>query len=148
MQLINSPVTHFNLDQRTIYVKRDELLSSDFSGNKARKLAYFLANPPPNIETLISYGGTQSNLMFSLSCLAKLNNWQFIYYVRTLSEQARAANNGNLMASLANGMSIIELKEEFYSTTRSLIAEPEQLIITQGGAQAEAEFGISQLAHE
>ena len=148
MQLINSPVTHFNLNQRMIYVKRDELLSSDFSGNKARKLAYFLTNPPSNIETLISYGGTQSNLMYSLSYLAKLNNWQFIYYVRTLSEQARATSNGNLAASLANGMNLIELKEEFYSTTTSLVADPEQLIITQGGAQAEAEFGLSQLAHE
>ena len=80
MLINNSPVSQFQFNQRTIYVKRDDLLDPNFSGNKARKLAYFLTHPSADIDTLISYGGNQSNLMYSLSCLAKLKNWQFIYY--------------------------------------------------------------------
>ena len=75
MKLINSPVTSFQYQDRTIYIKHDELLHPDLSGNKARKLAYFMEHDFPHIDTLISYGGTQSNLMFSLSALAKLKGW-------------------------------------------------------------------------
>lgn len=150
MLLINSPTSHFQLNQRTIYVKRDDLLDPSFSGNKARKLAYFLANPNPKINTLISYGGNQSNLMYSLSCLAKLNNWQFIYYTRQISDQAKFNSNGNLAASLANGMQIISVNRSLDQLSMQLTANlsENQLLIHQGGAQSEAEFGIKQLAYE
>lgn len=148
MQLINSPVSSFDYNGSTFYVKRDELLHPEFSGNKARKLAYFLANPPAEITTLISYGGTQSNLMYSLSALAKLNNWEFRYYTKTLSQQAASKTEGNLIASLNNGMKLIELRDDYNPIVTKLRATNTQLVIHQGGAQIEAEFGIKQLAQE
>lgn len=148
MRLIDSPITEFVLKQRTIYVKRDELLSPEFSGNKARKLAYYLENPPPDIDTIISYGGAQSNLMYSLSCLAKLNGWHFTYYSRPVSEQAMQSKEGNLAESLANGMELITVADNFQDYIQQLNLQPQQTLIRQGGAQAEAEYGIAQLASE
>ena len=148
MQLLNSPVNSFEYAGTTIYVKRDDLLHPEFSGNKARKLAYFLEKPPTGIATLISYGGTQSNLMYSLSALAKLNHWQFRYYTKTLSRQAAKSRNGNLAASLNNGMELIELNSDYDRVTSALISTPHQLVIHQGGAQIEAEYGLQQLAQE
>lgn len=150
MLIKNSPTSQFEFKQRTIYVKRDDLLDSNFSGNKARKLAYFLAHPNSKINTLISYGGNQSNLMYSLSCLAKLNNWQFIYYTRQISEQAKLNSSGNLAASLTNGMQIIPSSLAINQMAQQLEnnLSDNQLLIHQGGAQSEAEFGIKQLADE
>lgn len=148
MQLINSPVSSFEYAGTTFYVKRDDLLHPEFSGNKARKLAYFLENPPAEITSLISYGGTQSNLMYSLSALAKLNHWQFRYYTKTLSQQAAASSNGNLDASLKNGMELIQLHDDYERITSALTSTPKQLVIRQGGAQSEAESGLHQLAQE
>lgn len=150
MLLNNSPISEFEFKQRTIYVKRDDLLDSSFSGNKARKLAYFLTHPNPKIDTLISYGGNQSNLMYSLSCLAQLNNWRFIYYTRQISYQAKLNLDGNLAASLANGMQIIPSSLNINQLAQQLEnnLSDNQLLIHQGGAQSEAEFGIKQLADE
>lgn len=150
MLINNSPVSQFQFNQRTIYVKRDDLLDPNFSGNKARKLAYFLTQPSADIDTLISYGGNQSNLMYSLSCLAKLKNWQFIYYTNQISSQAQLNVAGNLSASLANGMQIIATKTKLNLLAQDLATNlaSNQLLIQQGGAQSEAEFGIQQLAAE
>ena len=150
MLINNSPVSQFQFNQRTIYVKRDDLLDPNFSGNKARKLAYFLTQPSADIDTLISYGGNQSNLMYSLSCLAKLKNWQFIYYTNQISSQAQLNAAGNLAASLANGMQIIPTKTKLNLLAQDLATNlaSNQLLIQQGGAQSEAEFGIQQLAAE
>ena len=150
MLINNSPVSQFQFNQRTIYVKRDDLLDPNFSGNKARKLAYFLTQPNADIDTLISYGGNQSNLMYSLSCLAKLKNWQFIYYTNQISSQAQLTTTGNLAASLANGMQIIPTKTKLNLLSQDLATNlsRNQLLIQQGGAQSEAEFGIQQLATE
>lgn len=150
MLINNSPVSQFQFNQRTIYVKRDDLLDPNFSGNKARKLAYFLTQPSSDIDTLISYGGNQSNLMYSLSCLAKLKNWQFIYYTNQISSQAQLNAAGNLAASLANGMQITPTKTKLNLLAQDLATNlaSNQLLIQQGGAQSEAEFGIQQLAAE
>lgn len=150
MRLINSPISQFDYKQHTFYVKRDDLLDPQFSGNKARKLAYYLENSLPHIDTLVSYGGSQSNLMYSLSCLAKLKQWNFIYYIKTLSTQAKSETSGNLTYSLQNGMQLIELKNDYNSFCDNLAStiKSNQLLIKQGGAQIEAEYGIRQLAHE
>lgn len=151
MQLVNSSVSKFEYKNRIFYVKRDDLLSPEFSGNKARKLAYYLDKyDNPSITELISYGGYQSNLMYSLSCLAKLKKWKFTYYTRKLAKSIDYQADGNLSASLANKMNLVEIENDFNQFCQQLeINQPEnQLLIKQGGAQIEAEYGIAQLAQE
>lgn len=148
MILNNSPVSKFNYGNRNFFVKRDDLLDKNFNGNKARKLAYYLENDFPATNTIISYGGSQSNLMYSLSCLAQLKNWQFIYYTHSLSKTVKNSKQSNLELSLRNGMQLIELDKEYSQFTTSLRATSNQLLISQGALQIEAEYGIKQLAEE
>lgn len=148
MKLLNSPIDSFNYLERQIYVKRDDLLHPEFSGNKARKLAYFLEHDFPEIDTLISYGGIQSNLMYSLSALAKLKKWNFIYYCCKPSEIALLQKKGNLAGALANGMQIITVYSKLDDYVKNLNIHNNQLLIMQGGAQPEAMYGIKQLAEE
>ncbi len=64
MQFINSKTSKIFLNNQKYFVKRDDLLHSDFSGNKARKFYYFLKNNLQGIEKIISHGSNQSNAMY------------------------------------------------------------------------------------
>ena len=56
-------VEKINFDGHEFYIKRDDLISRDFSGNKARKFHYFLDHDLPQIDKIVSYGSNQSNAM-------------------------------------------------------------------------------------
>ena len=148
MNLSNSPVTSFILNQHEFFIKRDDLLNNSFNGNKARKLYYYLSNDFPNVDTIVSYGGNQSNLMYALSCLAKLKNWKFIYYTKNLSKQAQTIINNNFNLSINNGMKIICLQDKFEQFISNYKPYCSELFIHQGGHQPEAESGLKILANE
>ncbi len=140
MKIINSPVQKVNFDTFEIFVKRDDLLNHDFSGNKARKFQYFLEHDFPHIKRVVSYGSNQSNAMYSLSVLCRLKRWEFFYYVDHISSFLEQNPMGNYKAALNNGMQrILSLPSTFDEHT---------LFIHEGGAVLEAEYGIKQLAYE
>ena len=141
--MFNSPIEQYTFEGHSFYLKRDDLLHPDFSGNKARKFYYFLQNDFPDIKKLVSYGSAQSNAMYSLSVLAKMKGWEFEYYVDHVSDYLKENPHGNYKAALDNGMNIIE-------HTGSIPHKHDKgvLFIEEGGRQREAEFGIKVLAEE
>ena len=46
----NSPVSKILYNDYELFIKRDDLLDKDFSGNKARKFHYFLEHDFKGIE--------------------------------------------------------------------------------------------------
>lgn len=141
MNYTNSPIEKINFNNQEYFVKRDDLLNPNFSGNKARKFYYYLINDFPNIKKVISHGSSQSNAMYSLSVLCKLKNWQFDYYVDHTASFLKENPIGNYKYALENGMNIIEgiLPDSF---------DEETLFISEGGAVREASLGIEILAKE
>ena len=141
MNYINSPIEKINFNNQEYFVKRDDLLNPNFSGNKARKFYYYLINDFPNIKKVVSHGSSQSNAMYSLSVLCKLKNWHFDYYVDHTASFLKENPIGNYKYALENGMNIIEgiLPNSF---------DEETLFISEGGAVREASFGIEILANE
>ena len=140
---LNSPIDTITFYGHFFYLKRDDLLHPDFSGNKARKFYYFLENDFPDISKIVSYGSAQSNAMYSLSVLAKMRGWEFEYYVEHIADYLKDNPHGNYKAALDNGMKISE----------QLAVNSEQfgddvLFIEEGGRQKEANFGIKILAQE
>jgi len=123
------------------YLKRDDLIHLDFSGNKARKFHYFLENDFPDINKLVSYGSSQSNAMYSMSVLAKMRGWEFEYEIDHLSDFLRDNPNGNYAGALENGMKM-RVGRSALSPTNNI------LFIEEGGRQKEAEYGIAILAQE
>lgn len=157
----STPVTPISFGGRNIFVKRDDLLHPEFSGNKARKFAYFLDNDFPNITKLIGYGSPQANSLYSMSALAKLKGWQLDFYVDHIAEQVKEQVDGNYARAIANGAQIISLNElkansgkfdemdchEFIE--RQVIPyEPNAVFVPEGGRCAYAEYGVSILAKE
>jgi len=141
LTLNSSPVQSILFDNKQFYLKRDDLLHSDFSGNKARKFYYFLQNDFPDITKIVSYGSAQSNAMYSLSVLAKMKGWEFVYYVDHIADYLEENPHGNYAEALKNGMRL--------AVGRGVPTQiNDVLFIEEGGRQKEAEYGIELLAEE
>lgn len=145
---LNSTVTKVNFKGRTLYIKRDDLLHKDFSGNKARKFYYFLQKDFPNIEKIVSYGSAQANSLYSLSVLAKLKGVKLDFYVNHISSYLKQNPQGNYKASLENGANIIEKDEKDIHCFIEKNLKENELFIEEGGRVKEAQFGIKILADE
>lgn len=142
MKNINSRVDTVNFNGFEIFVKRDDLLSNDFSGNKARKFFYYLENEFPLMTKVVSHGSNQSNAMYSLSVLCQLKGWEFTYYTHNIPSFLQKEPLGNYKAALDNNMIVLENQDIPISF------EKDTLFIPEGGALDKAELGIAQLAHE
>ncbi|PUE66051.1 1-aminocyclopropane-1-carboxylate deaminase [Arcobacter caeni] len=141
MNYTNSQIHEVTFNKQKYFIKRDDLLNPDFSGNKARKFYYYLINDFPNIKKVVSHGSSQSNAMYSLSVLCKLKNWQFDYYVDHTASFLKENPSGNYKYAIKNSMNIIESKlPDFF--------DKETLFINEGGALAQAAYGIEILANE
>ena len=141
MNYTNSPTEQISFNDKKYFIKRDDLLHDDFSGNKARKLYYFLKNDFPNIKKIVSHGSAQSNAMYSLSVLCKIKGLSFDYYVDHIASFLKENPTGNYKFALENQMNIIE-------SEIPLSFEDDTLFISEGGAVKEACFGLEILASE
>lgn len=141
MNYTNSPIEEISFNNQKYFIKRDDLLHVDFSGNKARKFYYFLKNDLKGINKIISYGSAQSNAMYSLSVLCKIKNLKFDYYVSHISSFLKENPNGNYKEAVKNDMNLIvgDLPKSF---------NDDELFICEGGAVKEASLGIELLANE
>ncbi len=149
--LFPSPISKFTFKNFDFLIKRDDLISEEFSGNKARKFYYYFEylKQNPQIKKIISYGSNQSNAMYSLSVLAKLFNIELTYYVNHLPQYLITNPIGNYKYTLLNGAEIIENSEMVEKLkNNSIIFDKNTIFIKEGGAVKEAEFGIKMLVDE
>jgi 1-aminocyclopropane-1-carboxylate deaminase/D-cysteine desulfhydrase-like pyridoxal-dependent ACC family enzyme len=149
--LKNSPISKIILDDREFFIKRDDLIDPYLAGNKYRKLYTLLNTPKENLDTIISYGGTQSNAMLAIAALCKEKKWQFLYYTKPLNATMKSQKSGNFFHATHLGMQHHELEEslyrEFISSQRLLLNE-RVYIVDQGGADRSAKEGLAILADE
>ncbi len=141
-----SPLEKHHFRDELFYIKRDDLLDVDFSGNKARKVEYYLVNDFPKIKQIVSFGSNQSNAMYSLSVLAKMKGWRFIYFCDHVSIFLKENPIGNYKYALGNGMEL-RLSNDKCSDANSLDND-KTIIVQEGGRQNEAEVGLKNLALE
>ena len=137
-----SSVQSITFQNQQLYLKRDDLVHSDFSGNKARKFYYFLQNDFPGIKKIVSYGSAQSNAMYSLSVLAKMKGWEFEYFVDHIADYLKENLHGNYKGAIDNGMCLSVGGDAPIPTNDNT------LFIEEGGRQKEAAYGIQLLAQE
>lgn len=153
-----SAVELFRFHGRKLYIKRDDLIDQDLSGNKFRKLFFLLNSSSADYKRIISYGGSQSNAMASIAALSKRQEWRFIYVTKALSSTLRQNLEGNLKAAIDDGMELVEVPHEQYREVVESLYSPApyaglgledgDLVLAQGGADLGAREGIVLLAEE
>ena len=136
-----TPITQCSFRGIDFLLKRDDLISKDFSGNKARKIEYLKDNFPKDIKCIVSYGSVQSNAMYSLAKFANLAGVGFRYYANHIPTYLKSFPEGNFKRALDLGMHLCEGYE-------SIKIEDNELFINEGVAIKEAYYGIKKLALE
>ena len=151
LNLKESTISKIEINGRLFFVKRDDLVDPFLSGNKFRKLHTLLNTPKENYNTIISYGGTQSNAMLAIASMCSKKDWNFIYYTKKLSLSQRNSLEGNLVYALSLGMKHIELEQEEYKEYINSLRfnlDSKTYIVDQGGADLSAKSGLEVLAKE
>lgn len=155
--LAPSPFQMVKMDGFSFFIKRDDLLNPYFSGNKARKFAYFLNHDFPAIKKIVGHGSVQANSLTSLAALAKIKKWQLDFYVNNIPRWLKESPNGNYRAALELGANIIEVdKTEFadganldrFMRLKAQQLASDTLFIPEGGRTKKAKQGIAVLATE
>jgi len=146
---LNTPITPLFFRGRDFYIKRDDLISDFYPGNKYRKLYSLINTDSSKYKNIISYGGAQSNAMLAIAHLANKKNWKFTYYLKTLPIWLKEKPVGNFKMSLELNMNYVELPhDEYESKISSLKSDLNTLVISQGGADIIAKSGVEKLALE
>ncbi|QOY55118.1 1-aminocyclopropane-1-carboxylate deaminase [Candidatus Sulfurimonas marisnigri] len=146
-----SPISKLILENRTFYVKRDDLIDPYLAGNKYRKLYTLLQTPSDKLNKIISYGGTQSNAMLAIAAMCAEKNWEFIYYTKGISQTQKNEKCGNFFIAKKLGMLHVEVDNEFYKdfiASLRVNLDNKTFIVDQGGAVEEARVGLEVLAEE
>lgn len=146
--MIPSSISKINLDGRSFYVKRDDLIDPYLAGNKYRKLYTLLQTLSRKYHTIISYGGTQSNAMLAIAAICNKKSWKFIYYSKPVNMMEE---DGNLFAAKALGMIHKEIEYDYYKefiASLSITLNEKTLLLDQGGADSLAKEGLEVLAKE
>ena len=88
--------------------------------------------------------------MYSLSVLAKLKGWEFIYYTNHIPLFLKENPRGNYLGALKNGAKIIKTNLRGEELRNFVLSKKDEntLIIEEGGRIKESEYGIKILANE
>jgi len=152
----NSRVESFNLTLNTpdlnLFVKRDDLIHPEISGNKLRKLKYnILVALKENCDGLLTYGGAYSNHLLATAAAGKELGIQVIGMVR--GEELNIQSNHVLSQCYSLDMDLRFLSrstfsEEKHQSGRVEFEGKSFWVIPEGGANAQGIQGCTEIVSE
>lgn len=133
----------------TLYLKRDDLLHPNVSGNKWRKLKYnLLEAEKAGFKCLLTFGGAYSNHIAAVAAAGKATGFETIGIIRgdELHEQA----NKTLQFASHCGMQLRFVTREAYRDKTALANKygTDCFIIPEGGSNALAVKGVEETMGE
>lgn len=149
--LLKIPIIEIPLEKNCrLFIKREDLIHTEISGNKYWKLFYnvknYLETNPQNPQ-LITFGGAFSNHIFAVSALGKELNIETLSIIRGDELVKTWQENPTLKRANQNGMNFRFVSRTNYRDKQKL-AEilqsefPEALIIPEGGTNELAVEGV------
>lgn len=145
-----------NFNGVELWIKREDLIHPDVSGNKYWKLfynvKYYLEQNLSNPK-LITFGGAFSNHIAAVSALAKSLNLPSLGIIRGEELKDKIHDNPTLHQAFSNGMKFNFVSRESYRDNFFLKQNlkqnfPEALIIPEGGSNNLAVEGIQWMLNE
>ena len=144
------PIQEIKYKDFRIFIKREDLIHPEISGNKYWKLFYnvnsYLGLNKRN-PLVITFGGAFSNHIAAVSAFGKLHNIPTLGIIRGEELENNYTENPTLKKASANGMQLKFVSRESYrdkeKLTHLLTSEfPDALIIPEGGSNLAAVQGL------
>ncbi|CAD7798162.1 D-cysteine desulfhydrase [Chryseobacterium aquaeductus] len=136
-----------------LFIKREDLIHPQISGNKYWKLFYNINNyleSQPEKPLIITFGGAYSNHISSVSTVGNLAGIQTLGIIRGEELEKKWKDNPTLVAAKRNGMNLKFVSREEYRNKEKLTEFlrqefPDSLIIPEGGTNENAVQGIKMM---
>ncbi len=133
-----------------LFVKRDDLIHDEISGNKIRKLKFNLKNARIlGCDTIKSFGGAFSNHLLALASLGKIEGINTIGVVR--GDELNKQSNKLLERCADLGMRLEFVSRSQFKGIKSLngmVDNPGVFCIPEGGANREGVLGCADIINE
>ena len=114
LEVFNQKIALDNPDI-TLYIKREDLLHPDISGNKFRKLKYnLLQAKAENQHTLVTFGGAFSNHILAVAAAGKEYDFKTIGMIRGEELASKIKDNPTLQKAQEFGMQLEFVSREAY----------------------------------
>lgn len=152
LQKLDDPLFHKN--QLEVYIKRDDLIHPEISGNKWRKLKYNLEKfKSGKFDSLLTFGGAYSNHIAATASVGKMFQVPSIGIIR--GDELNEKSNHTLVKAHENGMNLIFVPREIYDQRYERIYHEELrrtygniLIVEEGGANFLGVQGVTEIIKE
>ena len=151
LPIISVPIVEIPLNKSVrLFLKREDLIHPEISGNKYWKLFYNINNYLDKIfieKKIITFGGAYSNHIFTVSAVGKIYNISTLGIIRGEELEGKWKENFTLKKAHENGMEFSFVSREEYrdkeNLTKKLREEfPDALLIPEGGSNELAVEGI------
>ncbi len=136
-----------------VLLKRDDLIDSEISGNKWRKLKYNLIEAKnQGYQTILTFGGAYSNHIAATAAASKRFGFQSIGIIR--GDELNTDSNSTLQKATSDGMVLHFVSRSEYQKRNDeewvdlLKTEHQAFIIPEGGSNELAVKGVSELVDE
>lgn len=148
------PITEIKTEKNVrLFIKREDLIHSNISGNKFWKLFYNILDyqeKNPAFPLLITFGGAFSNHIFAVAALGKDLGFKTLGIIRGEELQQKWQQNPTLVAASKNGMDFRFVSREIFRDKKNLAEKlrkefPYALIIPEGGTNFLAVEGIQHM---
>ncbi|MPS65553.1 1-aminocyclopropane-1-carboxylate deaminase/D-cysteine desulfhydrase [Chryseobacterium sp.] len=154
---IHIPILEIPVEKKVkLFIKREDLINSQISGNKYWKLFFNINNyikKNPENPAIITFGGAFSNHISAVSAVGKMLNIPSLGIIRGEELQDKWRDNPTLVFAEKNGMSFRFITREEYQDKEKLIQSlqqefPEALIVPEGGTNEDAVNGVKMMLND
>lgn len=155
--LKKTPIQEIIIDKNLqLFIKREDLIHPQISGNKYWKLFYnlntYLEKNADN-PMIITFGGAFSNHISAVSYAGKLSSIKTLGIIRGEELQNKWQQNPTLCFAFENGMDFRFVTREEYRN-KELLAEnlrkefPNSILIPEGGTNKDAVDGVKMMLND
>jgi 1-aminocyclopropane-1-carboxylate deaminase len=138
----------------TVFVKRDDLIHSEISGNKWRKLLYNIEESKHHkVDAILTFGGAYSNHLVATASACKLYGLHAVGIVR--GDELTINSNETLKRCSEYGMQLEFVSRELYNLRNDYewkkelhLDFPNAMIIPEGGANYLGVVGCQEIWKE
>ncbi|HSD14853.1 MAG TPA: pyridoxal-phosphate dependent enzyme [Flavobacterium sp.] len=121
MQSYNQQITILDTKGVLLFLKREDLLDPEISGNKFRKLKYNLIEAKSKgCKTLLTFGGAFSNHIAAVAAAGKKYGFNTIGVIRGEELADKIAENPTLSFAGQNGMEFVFVSREVFRQKETL----------------------------